>query len=92
VFVTVVQYAALGMSVVSFIAFLVLTFRRHTAAAAGGAGVVERQSGLEDLAKVTEALSKLADSLAKAGPSIAALVASIFFMMVALIAGAIGPK
>lgn len=80
-----ISWTALVLSAISFALFVVLSLRAAFAkqAAPSGAGSAMRQSGLEEMAKAAEAFAKLADSLSKAGPGIAALVASMFFLLVA---------
>jgi hypothetical protein len=82
---TAVAWTSLVLSVLSFLLFVVLGLRSAFTRAPRptGAGDAVRQSGIEELAKAAEAFAKLADSLSKAGPGIAALVASIFFMLIA---------
>ena len=88
-----VASVALGLSIASFAAFVlfgVLSLRRKgtgvqpLAPAPGGVDDITRL--LEALGKLVDSMAKLTDSFAKAGPSIAALVASILFLFVALVA------
>ena len=94
---TVVMWVALVLSVCSFVAFVVfaaLGFRKRSAPIVQvGLAPGQQPANLSDITKLVEALAKLADSfakftdsLAKAGPAIAALVASMVFLFVALVA------
>ena len=94
-------WVALVLSVASFIMFaifatLAFRLRAQQAPKAGGTDI-QLQSGLSDIARIAESLAKLAESLgkfaeslAKAGPAIASLVASIVFLLMALVASALG--
>ncbi len=88
-----VTWVALALAVASFVAFVVfgiLTLRKtpppapHVAAAP--AGVDDITKLIEAVGKLVEGLAKLTDSLARAGPAIAALVASMVFLLAALVA------
>ncbi|HEY2135519.1 MAG TPA: hypothetical protein VGH49_06500 [Xanthobacteraceae bacterium] len=88
---TALFWVSLGMSVISFIVFVVLSTRPPPSAAstAGGAAAVERQAGLSDVAKLAEAIAKLVDAFAKAKPSAAAAACSVIFLLIALAAAGI---
>jgi hypothetical protein len=87
---TALFWVSLGMSVVSFVVFVVLSARTPPAAPPpGGAGAMERQAGLSDVAKLAEAIAKLVDAFAKAKPSAAAATCSVIFLLVALAAAGI---
>jgi hypothetical protein len=94
---TAVMWVALVLSVCSFVAFVVfaaLGFRKRTAPIVQlGVAPGQQPAALPDITKLIEALGKLAESLAKfteslakAGPAIAALVASMVFLLAALVA------
>lgn len=68
-----------AMSVLSFLLFLYLATRRPAPVQSDPA-----ETPLSDVARVLEALAKLTDSFAKAGPTVMALVASIFFLLIAV--------
>jgi hypothetical protein len=77
-------------SVCSFMLFcyLVLTQRiseRSKPHNPEGLADVKPQGALRDMANLVEALSKLTDSFTKSGPTIMALVAAIFFLLIAVI-------
>jgi hypothetical protein len=88
-----VAWVALVLSIASFLAFVLfgaLTLKKSgsgvqpLAPAPGGVDDITRL--IEALGKLAESMAKLTDSLAKAGPAIAALVASMVFLFVALVA------
>lgn len=87
-----VAEVALGLSVASFLAFVVfgaMSLRRRGSGVqplAPAPGVDDVTRLIEALGKLVETMAKLTDSLAKAGPAIAALVASMIFLFVALVA------
>jgi hypothetical protein len=77
-------------SVLSFILFLFLAMTRRTVShpeqtKPEGLADVKPQGAISDMAKLVEALAKLTDSFAKAGPMVMALVAAIFFLLIAVI-------
>ncbi len=82
------------MSVLSFLAFVVfawLGLRKQMPPPAAPLAVPPATLPdvirlIEAVAKLSEALAKFTDSLAKAGPAIAALVASMVFLLAALVA------
>ena len=78
-----------ALSVISFGLFVYFALRRRPAPPPQpeSRGIGE---GLEDIAKVLEALAKLTDSFAKAGPMVMSLVASIFFMLIGVLATSFG--
>lgn len=70
-------------AVVSFVLFVFLLVTQRAAPPASP-HPAEAQGTIADLAALIEALSKLTDSLAKAGPVVMTLVATIFFLLIAL--------
>jgi hypothetical protein len=82
-----VGWVALVLSVLSFFTFVGLV-AAETIRLLWQRGGPERETrgGEEGWAKVGEAIAKIIDSLGKAGPAISALVASIAFMVIALMA------
>jgi len=87
--IAVLGWGATAMSFASFLLFVYLSARRAPALPVAGAGNVAQHAGLSDVVKVAEAVAKLADSFAKAGPALSALVASIVFLLLALVAAGI---
>jgi hypothetical protein len=83
---TVVAIASLSLAVISFLIFGYQVYLRRTQ-------VTHQMSVAQDsldLAKLVEAFAKLADSLEKMGPLAMSLFASMFFMVVALLAAGFG--
>lgn len=64
-----------GLSVVSFVAALVLFFREKESTTIGA----KQEAGISDLTKLIEAISKMVEALQKAGPAISLLAASLVF-------------
>jgi hypothetical protein len=84
----IVTWIAVGMSVLSFLIYLVDAWSRYTAVKEGKAQLGQAKLSaapetLGNMAKLAEALAKLTDSLTKAGPGLIALIASILFLMIA---------
>jgi hypothetical protein len=83
---TVVAIASLALAVISFLIFGYQMYLRRTQ-------VTHQMKIAEDsldLAKLIEAFAKLADSLEKMGPLAMSLFASMFFMVVAMLAAGFG--
>lgn len=83
----VITITAYAFSVISFLLFVVLLITNRKGAppsAPPGLGDAQVQGALSDMAKLLEALAKLSDSFAKAGPLVMTLVATIFFLLVAM--------
>lgn len=80
----VLTWTALGMSVVSFVVFVVLSVRRSSPPETPNQGVgLEPHGALTDVTELAKALHELTDSFQKAGPALSALVASILFFLIA---------
>jgi hypothetical protein len=84
----IVMWIAVGMSVLSFLIYLVDAWSRYTAVSEGKARLGQANLGapsetLGNAAKLAEALAKLTDSLTKAGPGLIALIASVLFLAIA---------
>jgi hypothetical protein len=79
-----VSSVSLGMSIVSFLLFVIFMVFPKSTPAPFGAG--QQQAELEGLAKAVEALSKLVDSFSKAGPAALTLSGSMVFMVISLVA------
>jgi hypothetical protein len=90
----VITLAALVMSIICFLVFLLLVFRsfRPPTVVVNSETLdsARRQGAAIDPAKIAEAFAKLADSLAKAGPLVSSLVGSMFFMLVAVFTAQLG--
>jgi hypothetical protein len=83
---TVVAITSLALAVISFLIFGYQLYLRLTQ-------VTHQLKTAEDsldLAKLVEAFAKLADSMEKMGPLAMSLFASMFFMVVALLAAGFG--
>jgi hypothetical protein len=83
---TAVAIASLALSMISFLLFGYQVYLRRTQ-------VTHQMQIAEDsldLAKLVEAFAKLADSLEKMGPLAMSLFASMFFMVIALLAAGFG--
>jgi ammonia channel protein AmtB len=83
---TVVAITSLALAVISFLIFGYQLYLRRTQ-------VTHQLKTAEDsldLAKLVEAFAKLADSMEKMGPLAMSLFASMFFMVVALLAAGFG--
>src|ERR1700716_2031196 len=82
--ISVLTWTSLGMSVVSFAVFIVLSFRVKRGSKNADVRAAEARRGVEitDLTKLAEAGARLADSFTKAGPAISALVASILYLLI----------
>src|SRR2546426_8944975 len=88
-------WASLVLSVLAFLLFAAFAVQRYIqlrglAAHLGNVTPARQNRGMDtglqslpDVDKILEALAKLTDSLAKAPMSVAALIASLFFMLVA---------
>jgi hypothetical protein len=72
------------MSIVSFLVFVLLSFRIRRSSNASETEAAQARRGVEitDLSKLAEAGARLADSFTKAGPALSALVASILYLMI----------
>jgi hypothetical protein len=81
-----VAIACLVISVISFLIFGYQVYLRRTQVTQQ---IRAAQDSL-DLAKLIEAFAKLADSLEKMGPLAMSLFASMFFMVLALLAAGFG--
>lgn len=82
----VLTWTALGMSVVSFVLFVVLSLRPGSPGSGskqGGAAELLSHGALSDITELAKALHELTDSFQKAGPALSALVASILFFLIA---------
>ena len=79
---TVVAIASLALAVISFLIFAYQVYLRRTQVKREFKAVEDSL----DLAKLIEAFAKLADSLEKMGPLAMSLFASMFFMVLALLA------
>lgn len=83
---TVLTWAALGMSVVAFAVFVYLTVRpsaKQTGGKEGGGVELQPQGAVSDITELAKALGELTNSFQKAGPALSALVASILFFLIA---------
>ena len=80
----VLTWASLGMSVVSFLVFGVLSLRVSRGGKDAELRAAQARRGVEitDLTKLAEAGARLADSFTKAGPALSALVASILYLLI----------
>jgi hypothetical protein len=80
----VLTWTSLAMSVVSFLVFVVLSFRLERGSNASAAEAAQARRGVDitDLTKLAEAGARLADSFTKAGPVLSALVASILYLLI----------
>ena len=80
----VLTWTSLTMSVVSFLVFVVLSFRLKRGSNTSDAQVAQARRGVEitDLTKLAEAGARLADSFTKAGPALSALVTSILYLLI----------
>jgi hypothetical protein len=81
----IVMWIAVGMSVLSFLIYLVDAWSRYTAVREGKTRLGQANLGapsetLGNAAKLAEALAKLTDSLTKAGPGLIDLIASVLFL------------
>ena len=83
---TVVAIASLALAVISFLIFAYQVYLRRTQVKREFKAVEDSL----DLAKLIEAFAKLADSLEKMGPLAMSLFASMFFMVLALLAAGSG--
>lgn len=90
-----VTFSALVLAWLSFIGFLIFTWKQLNAnkeAAATVKSAVTNMPGTRgvgdiDIGKLLENSAKLVDSLAKAGPGLSALGASILFLAIAAYSG-----
>lgn len=80
--VRIIVMTSYAMSVLSFLLFLYFATRRPPEPTLADSPATP----LSDIARVLEALAKLTDSFAKAGPTVMSLVASIFFLLIAVMA------
>ena len=64
-----------GLSVVAFVAALVLFFSRKESTTARA----QQEAGISDVTKLIEAITKMVGALQKAGPAISLLAASLVF-------------
>jgi hypothetical protein len=80
----VLTWTSLTMSVVSFLVFVVLSFRLKRSNNPSDVQAAHARRGVEisDLTKLAEAGAHLADSFTKAGPALSALVASILYLLI----------
>jgi hypothetical protein len=77
-------WTALGMSVVAFGVFVVLSVRRSPTIEKSANGVdLQPHGALSELTELAKALHELTESFQKAGPALSALVASILFFLIA---------
>jgi hypothetical protein len=83
---TVVAIASLALAVISFLIFGYQVYLRRTQVT----HQLKTAENSLDLAKLVEAFAKLADSLEKMGPLAMSLFASMFFMVMALLAAGFG--
>ncbi len=83
---TVIAIACLAISVISFFIFGLQVYLRREQVTKQ----MKIAEGSLDLAKLIEAFAKLADSLEKMGPLAMSLFASMFFMVLALLAAGFG--
>lgn len=77
----VIVITSYAFSVVSFALFVYQILKQHGRQPSQPA---MPQATIADLAQLIEALSKLTDSFTKAGPAVMSLVATIFFLLIAL--------
>jgi hypothetical protein len=88
---TIATWTSYGFAVISFAIFVYHVFKKPEAQVLPAdkgeetLGNAEQYGAIADTAKLVEALAKLSDSFSKGGLRVMALVAAIFFLLVAIV-------